>query len=152
MSNKLRRNINKLVLPTAAAIALGGVGMKMASKPSGENEATASASGQFCSTGNFSSSAEGLGVGLANQLIKLDLEQAAKGISVAGTDVTDTVKNMPRYNAANEALDMAGYNTKVIPDAGDKLEVCVAVTAKSDNTASYKVISSEITDLPNNQE
>lgn len=66
------------------------------------------------------------------------------------TDVLEILEDLPVYNQANEALDMAGSD--VLPDAGDKLMIELDVTVDNNKHVSYEVTDAKIIDIENNRE
>ncbi len=163
MSETRRRNPNRLFAPLAGATAIAaGVfavqsafADKPADKPYDRAEALVHASTSVSE--EIGDAESGWGHGAAERAIEKAVRKAVEASldimsPVRTADIDKLIKELPVFNQANEALDMAGYD-EVVPDVGDQLELAVEVTVDSNmEDVSYEVTDAKIIDLPNNQE
>lgn len=148
MSEFIKKNKNKLIttvaaigLTAAAAASLGG---------EKEEQPAVVASVSVDAADTIGRSASGWEHGAAERAIEKGLEQAAASLKVEGVDFTEEFAELPTYDNAMEAVEMAREDG-LIADKGDKMKVSIDVTADSNDNVSYEVTDAEIIDIPNNQ-
>lgn len=150
MKEFIDKNKNKL----AASVAIVGLGATAAYAASGhetERSPAAVASVLVEATETVGGSDSDWEHGAAERAIKKALALAASQIDVNGINFTEQISELPTYDSANKAVEMANED-KVVPDEGDKFKITIEVVADSDNKISYEVTDAETIDIPNNQQ
>ncbi|MES2876205.1 MAG: hypothetical protein V4678_01920 [Patescibacteria group bacterium] len=154
---KLARRFLPVAILAGGASVLGAEMLTTDNEPS--HEAHAEVTVPAFASAEFNGSEGDWGHGTAENIILYALGEGASkafaAVQLEGEapktpdDVVKAVENLPVYDQANEALEMAGYN-EIVPDDGDKLTIEIAVTADSSGDVSYEVVDAVIEDIKNN--
>jgi hypothetical protein len=156
-----KQKLVRRFLPLAFVAAGGsvGYGAAEASSPEHRSEAVAEASTSVhtSKTVELGNAETGWGYGAAERAIQSALIDGLNHIDVLTpetpeepVDIGAVVADLPVYEQANEALEMAGYD-QALADSKDTLTVELDVKLTDDHTVTYEVTGATITDTPNTQ-
>jgi hypothetical protein len=150
--------VRRVGAPLAAIAALGTLhfGTSHEGSPRAESlvvetaTATSTASSEF--GGSESGYEHGATVSAIENALTEGIPEALDKVGAPGNiNVEEIVDETPKFEQANQALEMAKKKIDVIVDEGDVVNVTVKVKADEYSNISYKVTDAEIIDVHNNQ-
>lgn len=148
---KIARRLAPIALLTAG---VAGAGYNTLSESShGSHEPETSSSVIATGVSEFGGEASGWEHGAATRAIESAVTEGAESLlqenGTTSDEIETIVDELPTYDQANVALDLAGGD--IYPDKNDQMHVTVEVESDKDGNISYDVTDASIVDLPNNK-